>query len=75
MPALPDLQLTALAGDLQDEDLRAQLAEGFERIGAMVESAVMQADSAGDLLNVPGAKQAAEMLGAIGRETSKTRDG
>lgn len=65
-------QLAALARDLQDDELRGQLASGFGRIRAVVETMVVQAVSAGELPNAPGSAQAAEMLTALVEGTKIT---
>ncbi|MDQ2844891.1 MAG: TetR/AcrR family transcriptional regulator [Actinomycetota bacterium] len=58
-------QLVALAKDLQDDDLRAQLADGLARIRAVLETLVSQAVSAGYLPAAPPPPQAADLLSAL----------
>lgn len=63
-------QLIALGRDLQDDDLRAQLADGLGRIRRTLEALVVAA--ADDLPGAPSPKQAAAMLAALVEGTKIT---
>ncbi|MDQ1614375.1 MAG: hypothetical protein QOJ60_314 [Actinomycetota bacterium] len=65
-------QLTALAHDLQDDEMRAQLRAGWQVLGDRLTRLARAAIAAGELPAAPSATQVARILLALGEGTRIT---